>query len=108
MLLKGITPRGHNSLQSPLDNSTTSNSGSGSVSVQADSEKKALIHLINDDICAAILDLSFQRLQKRTASTEDLFPACSLELWSDDFDEKVDFGLYRSKLVPLMTLRTRV
>lgn len=73
----------------------------GSGSVQVDNEKRKILSFVNDDMCAAILDISFQRMLKK----EKFLPGVatlnlgSLELWSDDFEGKGDFGQYRSKLV---------
>ncbi|CAA6654220.1 unnamed protein product [Spirodela intermedia] len=58
---------------------------------------------INDDICSSILDVSFQRMLKKTvqsgaASVEPL------ELWNSELDVKVDFSQYRSKLLELIRL----
>lgn len=72
----------------------------GSGLTQVDNEKRKILSFVNDDICSAILDISFQRLLKK----EKVLPAMalslgSLELWSDDIEGKGDFGQYRSKLV---------
>ncbi|PON69489.1 Exportin [Trema orientale] len=69
---------------------------------QMDNEKRKILSFVNDDICSAILDISFQRMLKR----EKVLPAMaismgSLELWSDDIEGKGDFGQYRSKLLEL-------
>jgi len=65
-----------------------------------DTEKNKILAFVNDDICSSILDVSFQRLLKK----EKINPGTSLsvgtlELWSDDFEGKGDFGQYRSRLV---------
>ncbi|KAJ0014419.1 hypothetical protein Pint_20615 [Pistacia integerrima] len=75
-------------------NNTDSSSG------QVDNEKRKILSFVNDDVCSAILDISFQRMLKK----EKVFPGTaltlgSLELWSDDFEGKGDFGQYRSRLV---------
>ncbi|CAN0897581.1 Protein HASTY 1, partial [Linum grandiflorum] len=76
-------------------------SSDGSASAQLDNQKQMVLNLLNDDICGSILDISFQRMLKR----EKAFPGASnLELWSDDFEGKGDFGQYRSKLSDLMKL----
>lgn len=72
------------------------NSGSG----QADNQKRKIVQFVSDDICRVILDVSFQRLLKK----EKVHPGKGLsseelELWSDDFEGKGDFGQYRSRLV---------
>ncbi|PON73945.1 Exportin [Parasponia andersonii] len=70
---------------------------------QMDNEKRKILSFVNDDICSAILDISFQRMLKR----EKVLPAMAismglLELWSDDIEGKGDFGQYRSKLLELV------
>ncbi|OVA15069.1 Exportin-1/Importin-beta-like [Macleaya cordata] len=77
---------------------------SGSGSGQADKEKKGIL-FVNEDICSAILDVSFLRLLKR----EKIPPGTTLslgalELWSDEFDGKGDFSQYRSRLLDLVRL----
>lgn len=71
-------------------------SGSG----QADSHKQKILSYVNDEICSVILDISFQRLLKKEKVNpgNELFVG-SLELWSDDFEGRGDFGQYRGKLV---------
>lgn len=79
------------------DNSLSTGSG------QADSEKRKILGFVNDDICSAILDVSFQRMLKREKvlpGTEHTLGA--LELWSDDFEGRGDFGQYRSRLSELI------
>lgn len=72
----------------------------GSGTVQVDKEKKLILSFVNDDMCTAILDISFQRmLKKEKASPVMILNLGSLELWSEDFEGKGDFGQYRSKLV---------
>ncbi|KAJ6380118.1 hypothetical protein OIU76_016720 [Salix suchowensis] len=70
-----------------------------------DDEKRRTLSLVNDDICAVILDISFQRLVKKEKvfSGNSLSPG-ALEFWSDDFEGKGDFSQYRSKLTELMRL----
>lgn len=77
----------------------------GSSSGQVDDEKRRTLSLVDDDICVVILDISFQRLLKKEKvfSGNSLSPG-TLELWSDDFEGKGDFGQYRSKLTELMRL----
>ena len=71
-----------------------------STSAQVDNEKRKILSFLNDDICSTILDISFQRMAKKekliTGTTLSLGV---LELWSDDFEGKGDFGQYRSRLV---------
>ena len=81
----------------PSDNAVEkSNSSSG----QADIEKKKILAFVNDDIFNAILDASFQRmLKKEKVHPHSALLVGTLELWSDDFEGKGDFGQYRSRLV---------
>ncbi|KAG5232568.1 protein HASTY [Salix suchowensis] len=80
----------------------TSHSADGSAfnsagfsSGQVDDEKRRTLSLVNDDICAVILDISFQRLVKKEKvfSGNSLSPG-ALEFWSDDFEGKGDFSQY--------------
>lgn len=67
---------------------------------RTENEKKKLLALVTDDICAAILETSFVRmLRKEKVQTEMLTTVGPLELWSNDFDNKTDFSNYRSRLV---------
>lgn len=67
---------------------------------QADNEKRKILNVVNDDIFSAILDISFQRMLKREkVHPGTAFSVGALELWSDDFEGKGDFGQYRSRLV---------
>ncbi|KAJ8572959.1 hypothetical protein K7X08_009470 [Anisodus acutangulus] len=68
-----------------------------------DTEKNKTLAFVNDEICSSILDVSFQRLLKK----EKINPGTSLsvgtlELWSDYFEGKGDFGQYRSRLLELI------
>ncbi|KAB1994867.1 hypothetical protein ES319_D13G125600v1 [Gossypium barbadense] len=66
---------------------------------QVDEEKRKILSFLNDDICSTILDISFQRmLKKEKLMTETALSPGILELWSDDFESKGDFGQYRSRL----------
>lgn len=76
---------------------------------QADSEKRKILSFVSDDICSAILDISFQRMLKR----EKVLPGTTytlgaLELWSDDFEGRGDFGQYRSRMVCVTWLGTKM
>ncbi|KAL0919306.1 hypothetical protein M5K25_011392 [Dendrobium thyrsiflorum] len=74
----------------------------GLVSTQADKEKKRLPNFVNDDACAVLLDVSLQRMIKK--SNESGYASNDvLELWSDDFDGS-DFSQYRSRLLELIKL----
>ncbi|XP_042475842.1 protein HASTY 1 isoform X2 [Macadamia integrifolia] len=89
--------------QSTGENYAANNPGSGSVHV--DKEKKGILVFTNDDICGAILDVSFQRMLKREkVSPGTTLSLGALELWSDEFDGKGDFSQYRSKLLELIRL----
>lgn len=69
-------------------------------SSQVDNEKKKILSLINDDISSAILDVSFQRLLKKEKVPPRMALSLGpLELWSDEFEGKGEFGQYRSRLV---------
>jgi exportin-5 len=82
-----------------------SSTGGDDSSSQVDSEKKKTLSLINDDISSAILDVSFQRmLKKEKVPTGIALSLGPLELWSDEFEGKGDFGPYRSKLLELIKL----
>lgn len=81
---------------SPGDGSSTNNVGCASG--QVDNEKTKILSLMNDDICSAILDITFQRMLKREKIGAS-FSLGALELWSDDFEGKGDFSQYRFKLV---------
>ncbi|XP_059436048.1 protein HASTY 1-like [Corylus avellana] len=87
----------HSAGDSSAVNSLSTGSG------QADSEKRKILDFVNDDICSAILDISFQRMLKREKvlpGTEHTLGA--LELWSDDFEGRGDFGQYRWRLSELI------
>uniref|UniRef100_A0A1D1YS55 Protein HASTY 1 n=1 Tax=Anthurium amnicola TaxID=1678845 RepID=A0A1D1YS55_9ARAE len=71
-----------------------------------DKEKRAVRLLINDEICAAILDVSFQRMTKKSVHSGVVLSTEPLELWNEEFDAKVDFSQYRSKLLELIRLVT--
>ncbi|KAL0425365.1 UNVERIFIED_CONTAM: protein HASTY 1 [Sesamum radiatum] len=70
---------------------------------QADNEKRKMLALVTDEVCCAILDTSFQRMLMKEKVHPGTAPAVgTLELWSDDFDSKVDFSQYRSRLLELI------
>ncbi|XP_071735484.1 protein HASTY 1 isoform X2 [Rutidosis leptorrhynchoides] len=76
-------------------------SGSG----QADNQKRKILPLMNDEICSVMLDTSFQRMIKKEKVNPGYeLSAGTVELWSDDFEGKGDFGQYRSKLLELIRL----
>ncbi|XP_020582448.1 protein HASTY 1 isoform X2 [Phalaenopsis equestris] len=74
----------------------------GLVPTQSDKEKKGLPNFVNDDICAVLLDVSLQRMIKKS-NTPGYLSNETLELWSDEFDGS-DFGQYRSRLLELIRL----
>ncbi|KAF8401555.1 hypothetical protein HHK36_012497 [Tetracentron sinense] len=87
--------------QSTGDSSAVNNLCSGFG--QADKEKKGILIFINDDVCGAILDVSFQRmLKKEKVPPGTALSLGALELWSDEFDGKGDFSQYRSRLLELI------
>ncbi|XWS64638.1 hypothetical protein CRYUN_Cryun05aG0020000 [Craigia yunnanensis] len=74
-----------------------------STSAQVDNEKRKILSFLNDDICSTILDISFQRMvKKEKLITGTALSLGDLELWSDDFEGKGDFGQYRSRLFELI------
>ncbi|KAL3625477.1 histone deacetylase [Castilleja foliolosa] len=76
-----------------------SNIGTG----QADNEKSKIITLVTEEISSGLLDISFQRMLKKEKARSGMAPAVgTLELWSDDFDSKIDFSQYRSRLLELI------
>lgn len=73
-----------------------SNNGTG----RTENEKKKLLDLVTDDICSAILETSFLRMLRKEKVHVEMSPTVGmLELWSSDFDSKIDFSNYRSRLV---------
>ncbi|XP_023903876.2 protein HASTY 1 [Quercus suber] len=87
----------HSTGDSSAVNSLSTGSG------QVDNEKRKILSFVNDDICSAILDISFQRMLKREkVPPGTAFPLGALELWSDDIEGRGDFGQYRSRLLELV------
>ncbi|KAF5740577.1 ARM repeat superfamily protein isoform 1 [Tripterygium wilfordii] len=83
------------------DGSATNSVGSGLGPV--DNEKNKILNFLHDDLYSAMLDISFQRMLKREKiHPETVMSLGPLELWSDDFEGKGDFGQYRSKLLELV------
>ncbi|XP_010245372.1 PREDICTED: protein HASTY 1 isoform X2 [Nelumbo nucifera] len=100
-LMRDLLAKPKAAAQATGDGSAVSNLSSASG--QADKEKKGILNFVNDDICSAILDVSFQRMLKR----EKVPPGTALslgalELWSDEFDGKGEFSQYRSRLLELI------
>ncbi|CAL9003504.1 unnamed protein product [Prunus brigantina] len=79
----------------------------GDGSDPVDTEKKKILSFLSDEICCAILDVSFQHMLKREKVLHGTsFALGPLELWSDDAEGKGNFGQYRSKLLELVKLVT--
>ncbi|KAG6487021.1 protein HASTY 1-like [Zingiber officinale] len=76
----------------------------GIASKPSEKEKIIMSVLVNDDICAAILDISFLRMLKKNPSAGNLSTQNDFELWDDEFDSKTDFSQYRSRLLELIKL----
>lgn len=89
------------STQVPLDSIAVSDADHGG---QGEKEKKKVLVVIDDEICGAILDVSFQRMLKKNALPALGQSLGALELWNEDFDGKVDFSQYRSRLVIVIPL----
>ncbi|KAH6820146.1 ARM repeat superfamily protein [Perilla frutescens var. hirtella] len=70
---------------------------------RTENEKKKLLALVTDDICSAILETSFLRMLRKEKLHSEMIPiGGTLELWSDDFDSKIDFSNYRARLLELI------
>lgn len=81
----------------------------GDGSDPVDTEKKKMLSFLSDEICSAILDVSFQHMLKREKVLHGTsFALGPLELWSDDAEGKGNFGQYRSKLVSNFYIRTLI
>ncbi|KAK1277397.1 Protein HASTY 1 [Acorus gramineus] len=74
--------------------------GSGPV----EKERKGMSMHVSDDICAAMLDVSFQRMLRKNIPSGTTMTVTELELWSDEFVNKCDFSQYRSRLLDLIRL----
>ncbi|OMO98918.1 Exportin-1/Importin-beta-like protein [Corchorus olitorius] len=100
-LMRDLMPKLKPPVHSAGDASAVTNLDS--TSVQVDNEKRKILSFLNDDICSAIMDISFQRmLKKEKLITGTALSLGGLELWSDDFEGKGDFGQYRSRLLELI------
>ncbi|PPD68968.1 hypothetical protein GOBAR_DD34150 [Gossypium barbadense] len=100
-LMRDLMSKPKLSVHSSGEGSAASNSDSNSA--QVDNEKRKILSFLNDDICSTILDISFQRmLKKERLITGKALSLGALELWSDDFEGKGDFGQYRSRLFELI------
>lgn len=73
-------------------------------STQAEKEQKGVSAFVDDNICAVILDVSLQRMLKKSVVPGPTPSAETLELWSDEFDGKSGFSQYRSRLLELIRL----
>ncbi|KAL8159556.1 hypothetical protein V2J09_001093 [Rumex salicifolius] len=92
-------------LSKPKHNTQTSDglvNNSSSSSGQTD-KKTQILNFLNDEICIAILDISWQRmLRKEKVPHDTAFSFGSIELWNDDFEGKGEFSHFRSKLLELV------
>ncbi|KAF2298552.1 hypothetical protein GH714_024089 [Hevea brasiliensis] len=85
MLMRDLMSKPKVILLSSGDGSAISNVGCGYG--QIDNEKTKILSLVGDDICSAILDITFRRMLKREKVGTSLSLG-DLELWSDDFEGK--------------------
>nr|CAB3477161.1 unnamed protein product [Digitaria exilis] len=79
------------------DNSAAGNSASTG-DLSAEKEKKGVSVFVTDEMYSTILDVSFKRMLKNTASPSSGL----LEPWSDELEGKSDFCNYRTKLLDLI------
>ncbi|KAK8926085.1 Protein HASTY 1 [Platanthera zijinensis] len=100
-LMRGSVFKGKYVVPTIATDPASDNSGFGSA--QADREKKGLPNFVNDDICTVFLDVSLQRMVKKSSVPGYASKADTLELWSDEFDGS-DFSQYRSRLLELIKL----
>ncbi|XP_078168600.1 ARM repeat superfamily protein isoform X1 [Carex rostrata] len=84
--------------QSSGDNPSSSSLANSSAS-PADKYRKGTSAFITDEICSVILDISLQRMIKKTSVSGDV-----LELWSDELEGKGEFSQYRSRLLDIIKL----
>ncbi|KAK1664794.1 hypothetical protein QYE76_052953 [Lolium multiflorum] len=61
-------------------------------------EKKGVSVFITDEIYSTILDVSFKRMLKKSASSSSSL----LELWNEELEGKSDFSNYRTRLLDLI------
>ncbi|KAM0909341.1 hypothetical protein ACQ4PT_014873 [Festuca glaucescens] len=61
-------------------------------------EKKGVLVFITDEIYSTILDVSFKRMLKKSASSSSSL----LELWNEELEGKSDFSNYRTRLLDLI------
>ncbi|KAK7355295.1 hypothetical protein VNO80_14548 [Phaseolus coccineus] len=72
---------------------------SSTCSREVENAKKISLSFVGDDYCGAILDTSFPSMFKREIFLhETTITLGVLELWSEDFECKGTFSLYRSRL----------
>ncbi|QCD77691.1 exportin-5 [Vigna unguiculata] len=99
VLMRDLMSKPKNSTHSAADSSAVSSTGSGEV----ENAKKKTLSFVSDDFCGAILDTSFPRMLKREKVLhETAITLGALELWSEDFECKGTFSLYRSRLLELI------
>ncbi|KAJ3702056.1 hypothetical protein LUZ61_005761 [Rhynchospora tenuis] len=82
--------------QSSGDNTSSSSNSSMS---PVEKDWKGSSAFITDEICSVILDISLQRMLKKSAVSGEV-----LELWSDELEGKADFSQYRSRLLDVIKL----
>ncbi|KAL4323981.1 hypothetical protein GQ457_11G015570 [Hibiscus cannabinus] len=100
-LMRDLMSKPKLSVHSSGDGSSANSADSNSAPV--DNEKRKIFSFLNEDICSTILDITFQRmLKKERLVTGQALSLGVLELWSDDFEGKGDFGQYRSRLFELI------
>ncbi|KAH7571973.1 hypothetical protein JRO89_XS04G0177000 [Xanthoceras sorbifolium] len=100
-LMRDLMSKPKAAVHSAGDASAVNNTDTGSGRV--DNEKRKVLSFVDDDVCSAILDISFQRLLRREkVLSGTALTLGTLELWSDDFEGKGNFGQYRSRLLELV------
>ncbi|KAK4850574.1 hypothetical protein QYF36_007942 [Acer negundo] len=100
-LLRDLMSKPKAVVHSAGDGSAVNNTDTGSGRVE--NEKRKVLNFLNDDISSEILDVSFLRMLRREKVISGTAPILgTLELWSDDFEGKGDFGQYRSRLLELV------
>ncbi|KAK8468735.1 hypothetical protein PHAVU_006G097400 [Phaseolus vulgaris] len=99
VLMRDLMSKPKNSIHSAADSSAVGSTGSGEV----ENAKKKSLSFVGDDYCGAILDTSFPRMLKREKILHETTTTLGvLELWSEDFECKGTFSLYRSRLLELI------
>ncbi|XP_020113589.1 protein HASTY 1 [Ananas comosus] len=101
-LLREPSSKGKSIAQVSGDNLSVGNLGFGGGPI--DKDKKWVSLFITDEVCAAILDVSFRRMLKKNVTSGTATSLEPLELWSDELEGKSDFSQYRSRLLELLKL----